>query len=174
MEKETQNSENLEIPSRWRRFFTYFLDLIINFAVIWLIISINIWIMIVIIIANLAFIIYYKTTIWNKIMWIVALNNKNSSINWWQSALRYFVFYPPFLQLILSIVCYLFLAILNIVLINYKLHVYDIDIHPIKMWMIWFIIFGLIFLLINVIELFFKCPTFIDKLLWIKRLYKKS
>jgi hypothetical protein len=33
---------------------------------------------------------------------------------------------------------------------------------------------GLIFLLINIIEIFFKCPTFIDKRLWIKRIYKKS
>jgi hypothetical protein len=34
MEEQTQDSVNLEIPSRWRRFSAYLLDLIINIIII--------------------------------------------------------------------------------------------------------------------------------------------
>lgn len=179
MKENNQVTENLETPSRWRRFFAYLLDLVINFLILifyYFILfnkdcDIYIFIMIILI-ANLMFFIYYKTTIWNRLVWIFALNKNGKSISWWKSILRYFVFNPPFLQLIFFIVSYLSLAI-KMMYISAKDR-YDVDVYPIKMWMLWFTVLGLVLLLINIIELFFKCPTFIDKRLWIKRVHKKS
>jgi len=171
MEEQTQISENFEIPSRWRRFSVYILDLIINITGIWLII-------------NLIMIIFKKATLWNKVVWIIALNNKNNPINRWQSLLRYFIFNPAFLALILFsfkiLIWYITpwgwcvvsrdssgLLILDPSCGNEPLRTL-IDISN------WTFIVGIILYSISVIELFFKCPTFIDKWLWIKRIYKKS
>ena len=79
MEEQTQDSVNLEIPSRWRRFSAYLLDLIINivvnpaimFVIYWLLRLTNldsIWIVFGIVITltiiiNILFIVIKKTTI---------------------------------------------------------------------------------------------------------------
>ena len=196
MEEQTENSVNLEVPSRWKRFSAYLLDLLINFIVIWIIpygiltsdadnivYIIIIITIIVLIFVYLIFIIRKKTTLWNKSVWIIALNNKNNSINWRQALLRYFIFNPAFLALILILIW--FIISLMLYLINGWCMMHTIsstNIQNPECEKIYFIrntgnrlgFFGLIFLLISILEIFFKCPTFIDKWLWIKRIYKKS
>lgn len=201
MEEQTQNSVNLEIPSRWRRFSAYLLDLIINivvnpaiiFVIYWLLCLTNldsIWVVFGIVIAitiiiNILFIVIKKTTIWNNIAWIITLNKDNNPINWWQATLRLLVFNPAFLALILLIIRFL----ISLMLFNdYWCYTrYDMEgniiqnqdptcviIRDIRKFANWSGFFGFILFLISVIEIFFKCPTFIDKLLWIKRFHKKS
>ena len=163
MEEQNQNSVNLEIPSRWRRFFAYILDLIINITIIWFII-------------NIITILVKKTTLWAMILWIIAIDNENKWINFWKSLLRYFIFYSTlfFIAYILwFIVSYLFRLVPQLCS-----HEYPSDFCQFKrmVWKILNIIFVLFSIpyFINIIEIFFKCPTFIDKRLWIKRIYKKS
>ena len=189
MEEQTQDSVNLEIPSRWRRFSAYLLDFILNIITILIVPSLIITldmerhtllitVFTIIICIYLFFIIYKKTTIWNKLTWIITLNNENNPINCRQSLLRFFIFNPAFLGLVL------FLIWFSVSLIFYSrdncTHDPNSPIHCSTT--IEFInniakrscLIGLILLFITLIEFFFKCPTFIDKLLWIKRLYKKS
>jgi uncharacterized RDD family membrane protein YckC len=202
MEEQNQNSVNLEIPSRWRRFSAYLLDLIINFfvislliylSIIWLVYitswidSINpIMIFISLIIPFTLCILYIskkKTTIWNKSLWIITLNNENNQINWKQALLRYFVFNPSFLALILFDL-WLIVGLLIYTINGWcNLHSYKrpyaedptcLQIDFIQNIILYAQIITVILLLISIAELFFKCPTFIDKQLWIKRIYKKS
>ena len=197
MEEQTQNSVNLEIPSRWKRFSAYLLDLIINISVVWIIpwgmitfdagnivCVITMITILVLIFVYLIFIISKKTTIWNNETWIIALNKDNNPMNWWQATLRFFVFNPAFLALILLEIWLLISLVIYI--IGWYNTVYDIEgpiiqnqdstwakIRTIQNFANWSGFFGFILFLISVIEIFFKCPTFIDKLLWIKRFYKK-
>ena len=154
-----KESTNLEIPSRWRRFFAYLLDIIINITGIWLII-------------NIIITLIKRITLWNMLAWIKTINEDNNKIWLWKTFLRYFVFYST-----LFVLFFLTHIILSVILrwhgIFCHLGIDDIlcDIHNIllKSSEIVFVI-----ILINVVEIFFKCPTFIDKWLWIKRIYKKS
>lgn len=203
MEEQTQNSVNLEIPSRWRRFSAYLLDLIINivvnpaimFVIYWLLRLTNldsIWIVFGIVITltiiiNILFIVIKKTTIWNNVAWIIALNKDNNPLSWWQSILRFFIFNPAFLALILLVIRFLISLMLYLINGWCNIIMYDMEgnlienqdptcviIRDIHKFANWSGFFGFIIFLISVIEIFFKCPTFIDKLLWIKRFYKKS
>ena len=74
MEEQTQDSVNLEIPSRWRRFSAYLLDFILNIITILIVPSLIITldmerhtllitVFTIIICIYLFFIIYKKTTI---------------------------------------------------------------------------------------------------------------
>lgn len=203
MEEQTQNYVNLEIPSRWRRLSAYLLDLIINIVVnpaimfiiyrllhltnldsIWIVFGIVIAITIII---NISFIVIKKTTIWNNETWIIALNKNNNPISWWQATLRFFVFNPAFLALISLVIRFLISLMLYLINGWCNITMYDIEgniiqnqdptcviIRDIRKFANWSGFFGFILFLISVIEIFFKCPTFIDKLLWIKRIYKKS
>lgn len=203
MEEQTQNSVNLEIPSRWRRFSAYLLDLLINivvnptimFIIYWLLRLTNldsIWIVFGIVIAitiitNVIFIVIKKTTIWSNGTWIIALNKDNNPINWWQATLRFFVFNPAFLALILLLIRFLIFFMFYLINGWCNITMYDMEgniiqnqdptcvtIRNILKFANWSGDLGLIFLFISIIEIFFKCPTFIDKRLWIKRLYKKN
>lgn len=162
MEEQTQNSENLEIPSRWRRFFAYLLDLIINITLIWFFI-------------NLIIIFSKKTTLWNIIVWIKTTDNNIDQLPLRKALIRFWFFYSTFLLLlyfILSILSYYFTLPLGIT----RNCIPENDIFCKINWMMYliknFIIITI--LIVNIIEIFFKCPTFIDKRLWIKRIYKKS
>lgn len=154
-----KESTNLEIPSRWRRLFAYLLDLIINITGIWLIV-------------NVVIMFIKRTTLWNMLVWIKAINEDNNKTWLWKLFLRYFVFYST-----LFILVFLIHVIFSVYLRWYEIYCYlgidDIlcDIHSI-LFRLSEITFALI--LINMIEFFFKCPTFIDKRLWIKRVYKKN
>ena len=185
MEEQTQNSENLEIPSRWRRFSAYLLDLIINIILWWIIPYIififtdwsiaSVIIGLILLTLEIVFIIYERNTTWNELMWIVALNKENNWISKWQSMLRHFVFNPAFLPLLLFLIW--FLISLMFYMIN-SLSNEDMFV-PSPIRILKGIgtrsgILGVIFFFLSIIEIFFKCPTFIDKRLWIKRIYKKS
>ena len=178
MKEKVQNSVELDIPSRWKRIEAYFIDWMVYFVV--LIISRSLveihsfLIMIVLFIANLVFIIRSKTSIWNRLVWISALNKNNTSITWWQAILRYFVFNPSFLRLLLFIVIVILAWILMWTIVNKKLHIEDFDTTSSELWIFLVMVIGIIFLFISLIEICFNCPTFIDRLLWIKRVYKKS
>ena len=161
MTEQTQDSINLEIPSRWRRFFAYFLDLVINITIIWLI-------------TNIIVIFVAKTTLWNMLVKIKALDTKDQDINIWKACLRYLVFYS---NSIFFIILYYIYKILSLIFWVYfwtteVLQDYD-NLFIILIFRVFIIVFT-ISVIVNIIELFFKCPTFIDKRLWIKRFYKKS
>ena len=173
MEEQIQNSVNLEIPSRWRRFFAYFLDLVINITIIWLF-------------ANIILIFVEKTTLWNMLIWIRTLNNKNNSANLRQALLRYLIFYQilPLLFFFLLFLrwnlytfkcSYLYVDKANGVGFYFNETWSCISLNTILVILRYtFYILTIICTTINIIEIFFKCPTFIDKQLWIKRIYKKS
>jgi len=163
MEEQTQNPANLEIPSRWRRVFAYLLDFIINITVIWFII-------------NLIIILIRKTTLWAMIVWINAINNESKRINLWKALLRYFIFYSTLLfiaYILWYIISYMFRLVPESCNLEYPSDFCQMG-H--RVWKIYNVIFIIssIPCFINILEIFFKCPTFIDKRLWIKRIYKKS
>lgn len=163
MKEQTQNSINLEVPSRWKRFSAYLLDLIINITGIWFII-------------NLIIIFVKKTTLWNILTWIKTIKNNNKTINLQQATLRYFVFYQtlPLLFFWLDMIYTLFWMTNHICIWHWDNGSDFCGSNTIGI-ILSYIFYALsIVCIINIIELFFKCPTFIDKLLWIKRLYKKS
>ena len=161
MEERTKSSVNLETPSRWRRFFAYLLDIIINITFIWLI-------------ANIIIIFVVKTTLWNMIVWIKALDNKNNSANLWQISLRYIVFYQT-LPLFIFYFSYFYTISRNLT----HIRKWCSDLYCGEENILGFVLFCILLIftiisLVNIIEIFFKCPTFIDNRLWIKRIYKKS
>ena len=163
MEGEIQISENLEIPSRWRRFFAYILDLIISITLIPIII-------------NLIMIFVERTTLWNMLVWIKAINKNGGLITLKQTFLRYMIFYPTIPLLL--ILLYLSMDFLEtfISLSNNDIYIpctWNECNSEIKIKNILFYIFC-VFSIPNIIEIFFKCPTFIDKRLWIKRFYKND
>lgn len=155
MEKE--KTVNLEIPSRWRRESAYLLDLIINFTIIWLIL-------------NIIVILSIKTTLWNMLLWIKTLNNKNNSASLWQNFLRYLVFYQTLPLLVFCSCRYYYFISWGFV----KCRDCDEEKHRIIMILLWICLIFATIILDNIIEIFFKCPTFVDKRSWIKRIYKKS
>ncbi len=162
MEEQTQNSENFEIPSRWKRFSAYILDLIINITLIWLFI-------------NLIIIFSKKTTLWNIVVWIKTTDNNSNQLPLWKALTRFWFFYSTFflsLYFIFLILFYYFSLPLgmtrNCIPENDIFCKINLMMYLIKNFVI------ITILTINIIELFFKCPTFIDKRLWIKRIYKKS
>ena len=156
MKEQTQDSINLEIPSRWRRFSAYFLDLIINITIIWLI-------------ANIIVIFSAKTTLWNMIVWIQCIG-KDGTATLWQISLRYLIFYQTLPLLVYYFCRYYYFATRWFVKCRDCIEAKDKT--NMILWCIC-LVFS-VMILINVIEFFFKCPTFIDKRLWIKRIYKKS
>ena len=168
MKGQTQNSINLEIPSRWRRFSAYLLDLIINITIIWLI-------------ANIIIVFVKKTTLWNIIVWIQCMN-KNGIATLWQISLRYLIFYQtlPLLFFFLLFIRWNLYAFNCLYLDKANGFYFDetwscISLNTILVILRYtFYILTIICTTINIIEIFFKCPTFIDKQLWIKRIYKKS
>lgn len=185
MEEQNQNSVNLEIPSRWRRFSAYLLDLLIN-IILWCIIPYTIfiftdWIIVSILaiglpiiwlFTNIILIFVEKTTLWNMLVWIKTLNNKKNSANLRQALLRYLIFYQTLPLLVYYFCRYYYTGTRG------SVKCWGLDCIEAKnktnmiLWCIC-LVFS-VMILINVIELFFKCPTFIDKRLWIKRIYKKS
>ena len=180
MKGQTQNSINLEIPSRWRRFSAYLLDLRINWRIIpyiiflftdWIIVSILatglpiIWLF-----TNIILIFVEKTTLWNMLVWIKTLNNKNNSANLRQAFLRYFIFYQTLPLLVYYFCQYYYIVKWGFVKCRDCIEA----INRTRMILLYICIIFSVMILINVIEFFFKCPTFIDKRLWIKRLYKKN
>jgi len=185
MKEQIQISESFEIPNRRRRFSAYLLDLIINIILWWVIPYIvfiftdwnivSVIIGLILLVLEIVLIIYERNTTWNELMWIVALNKENNWISKWQSMLRHFVFNPAFLPLLLFLIW--FLISLMFYMIN-SLSNEDIFVpSPIRILKgigTRSSILGLILFFLSIIEIFFKCPTFIDKRLWIKRLYKKS
>ena len=161
MEGQTHNSVNLEIPSRWRRFSAYFLDLVINITIIWLI-------------TNIIVIFVAKTTLWNMLIKIKALDTKDQDINIWKACLRYLIFYS---NSIFFMILYYIYKILSLIFWLYfwtteVLQDYD-NLFIIVIFIISTIIFT-ISVIVNIIEIFQSCPTFIDKRLWIKRFYIKK
>lgn len=181
MEGQTQISENFEIPSRRKRFSAYLFDILINIIVIaiylftWMlgIDLINLLIIVVRIITNLIIIFYKKSTLWNIKGWIIAMNKTNNSITLRQAFLRYLIFYPTIPLLFIHISLFLdYLEIINNDAVILAPSWSDYSSNSSTGNIIFNIISSLI-VLINLIEIFFKCPTFIDKRLWIKRVYKK-
>lgn len=185
MKEQIQISENFEIPNRRRRFSAYLLDLFINIILWWVIPYIvfiltdwnivSVIIGLILLVLEIVLIIYERNTTWNELMWIVALNKENNWISKWQSMLRHFVFNPAFLPLLLFLIW--FLISLMFYMIN-SLSNEDMFV-PSPIRILKGIgtrsgILGVIFFFLSIIEIFFKCPTFIDKRLWIKRIYKKS
>lgn len=180
MEGQTQISKSFEIPSRWRRFSAYLLDLLINWRIIpyiiflftdWIIVSILatglpiIWLF-----TNIILIFVEKTTLWNMLVWIKTLNNKNNSANLRQAFLRYFIFYQTLPLLVYYFCQYYYIVKWGFVKCRDCIEAIDRT----RMILLYICIIFSVMILINVIEFFFKCPTFIDKRLWIKRFYKKN
>ena len=179
MEEQIQNSVNLEIPSRRRRFSAYIIDVIINVIVVrvcfltWPLCFrlIPLWIII-----NLVIVFWWKTTLWSSIMRIKVIKNNNSSINIKQVFFRYWVFSPILLNVTICIRIFVSI-IFRLISVqcppkcspNFSQMKYTISII-----LDIFCIIASIPCLINIVEIFFECPTFIDKRLWIKRIYKKS
>lgn len=199
MKEQTQSSVNLEIPSRWRRFYAYLLDLLINIIIWWVIPYIififtswsiaSIIIGLILLALGIVFIIYERNTTWNELVWIISLNNENNPISRCKSMLRNFVFNPAYLPLLLFFIC-LWTSLVLYMVNSYDTYsiAYDDDyeesffynsftynlirfFNKISWWMLFI---GLALLFLNIVEIFFRCPTFIDKRLWIKRFYKKS
>lgn len=179
MKKLNQDSVNLEV-SRWRRFSAYLLDLLINWRIIpyiiflftdWIIVSILatglpiIWLF-----TNIILIFVEKTTLWNMLVWIKTLNNKNNSANLRQAFLRYFIFYQTLPLLVYYFCQYYYIVKWGFVKCRDCIEA----INRTRMILLYICIIFSVMILINVIEFFFKCPTFIDKRLWIKRIYKKN
>lgn len=177
-------NSNLEIPSRWRRLFVFLLDLaifIICFVPFFLAMEFRdfrlaIIILVISIILYIVFIVLGRTTFWNKILWIVTLNSENNLITKKQFVLRYFVFSVSFSLPILLSILYsrMSLLLINVMLIKGRFMSVNIGINIFKYIFYLLGIFVIIVLIVNIIELFVECPTFIDKRLWIKRVYKKS
>ena len=179
MKKLNQDSVNLEV-SRWRRFSAYLLDLLINWRIIpyiiflftdWIIVSILatglpiIWLF-----TNIILIFVEKTTLWNMLVWIKTLNNKNNSANLRQALLRYLIFYQTLPLLVYYFCQYYYIVKWGFVKCRDCIEA----INRTRMILLYICIIFSVMILINVIEFFFKCPTFIDKRLWIKRFYKKN
>ena len=156
MEGQTQISKSFEIPSRWRRFSAYLLDLLINITLIWLI-------------ANIIVIFSAKTTLWNMIVWIQCIG-KDGTATLWQISLRYLIFYQTLPLLVYYFCRYYYFVTRWFVKCRDCIEAKDKT--NMILWCIC-LVFS-VMILINVIEFFFKCPTFIDKRLWIKRIYKKN
>lgn len=185
-----EQTENFEIPSRWRRFSAYLLDLIINIIILciipYVIFTLTDWnifsiiIGIILLIFEIILILLERNSIWNELVWIFALNKEDNTISKWQSILRFFIFNPAFLPLLQFLIWFL-ISLMLYMINSYSsedIFIYNlINLKTIRLFnkisrLIFFI--GLILLFINIIEIFFKCPTFIDKRLWIKRFYEKS
>ena len=179
MKEQIQSSENFEIPSRRRRFSAYIIDVIINVIVVRVCLLtwplcfrlIPLWIII-----NLVIVFWWKTTLWSSIMRIKVIKNNNSSINIKQVFFRYWVFSPILLNVTICIRIFVSI-IFRLISVqcppkcspNFSQMKYTISII-----LDIFCIIASIPCLINIVEIFFECPTFIDKRLWIKRFYKKS
>ena len=184
MEEQTPNID-FKVPSRWRRFSAYLLDLIIN-IILWWVIPYIVFIMtdwsiasviigLILLTLEIVFIIYERNTTWNELVWIMSLNNENNLISRRKSILRHFIFNPAFLSLLLFLIWFLISLMLYMINSLY----YEGMFVPTPIRILKGIgnrssILGLILFFISIIEIFFKCPTFIDKRLWIKRFYKKS
>lgn len=156
MKQQNQSSVNLEIPGRRRRVFAYLLDLIINITIIWLI-------------ANIIIIFVEKNTLWNMLVWIKTLNNKYNSANIWQISLRYLIFYQTIPLFVYYFCRYYYLISWGFI----KCYDCNEAKNRTRMFLLYICLSFSVIILINIIEIFFKCSTFIDKLLWIKRVYKK-
>lgn len=166
MEEQTQNSVNLEIPSRWRRFSAFLLDFLFTLTIIgWFI--------------NLIYILSdKKDSLWNTILWIKSLDNNGSKITNKQRIIRYSLIFPTSISF--SFIIYIFMIILCIPISildsfsDYNNWGSGLTEDLLLCWIFLVLIFIIIVLIINIIEIFQTCPTFIDKRLWIKRLYKKA
>ena len=161
----TKINTDLEIPSKLRRISAFLLDVFFTITIVGCII-------------NLIFILLQKESLWNIITWIKTLNNDESKITNKQRIIRYSLIFPTSISL--SFFIYIFMIILCIPIwiidafSNYNN--WGSGLTEDFFWICWILILILIvtILIINIIEIFQICPTFIDKRLWIKRLYKKS
>ncbi len=166
MKKRSKDSINLEIPSRWKRISAFLLDLFFTISIIGCLI-------------NLIFILSdKKDSLWNTIFWIKLLNNGGNKITNKQRIIRYLLIFPTSISF--SLIIYIFMMLLCIPISildsfsDYNNWGSGLTEDFLLCWVFLVLIFIIIVLIINIIEIFQPSPTFIDKRLWIKRIYKKS
>ena len=149
--------------TRGNRILSYILDTIITYTFIWGIVNI--------------FLVLGKkrTTLGNLIVWINSVNNNWGKISRKQWMVRFFIFNPMFL--FVSFIIFL------IVLLTVWLFVWifnpSIDAENLG-YNIWYL-YGsmiripcLVLFIMNVVEVFFSCPTYIDRLIWMNRVKQKE
>ena len=150
-------SNNLS-PSRWRRILAYWLDFILTYTIIWGII-------------NICYVLGSKRTpLWNMVTWIKCVDKQWNNISWRQSVVRFFVFYPMLLFVTFSALMICLLIVLCVAwifnhYIDSEALAFDagfirgrIMVYP-----------AIISLILNLIEIFYSCPTFIDWWIWMNR-----
>ena len=156
---------DLEIPSKLRRISAFLLDVFFTITIVGCVM-------------NLIFILLQKESLWNTILWIKSLDNDGNKITNKQRIIRYSLTFPTSISL--SFFIYIFIIILSIpisIIDSFSdYNNWGSGLTEDFFWTCWILIVILFVtvLIINIIEIFQACPTFIDKLLWIKRLYKKS
>ena len=149
--------------TRGNRILSFVLDVIITYTFIWGIVNI--------------FLVLGKkrTTLGNLIVWINSLNNDWSKISRKQWILRFFIFNPMFLFVSLIILAFVLVAVWFFIWIFMS----NIDAGEIG-YNIWYAYGSMIripcfvLFIMNVVEVFFSCPTYIDRLIWMKRVRQKE
>ena len=159
---ESPRIDNTNIPWRWERIWAFLLDLFLTYTIIWGIINIFL------VLGN------RRTTLWNMIVWIESINKNWDKISKKQSIIRFFIFYPMFLFVTFAVM----MACAFIIWI----FIWILDINDSSS--IWYSIgytYGtlirfpcFILSIMSIIEIFYSCPTYIDKWIWINRINKEK
>ncbi len=161
----TKITTDSEIPSKLRRISAFLLDVFFTITIVGCVI-------------NLIFILLQKDSLWNIITWIKSLNNDENKITNKQRVIRYLLIFPTSISF--SLIIYIFMMLLCIPISildsfsDYNNWGSGLTEDFLLCWVFLVLIFIIIVLIINIIEIFQPSPTFIDKRLWIKRIYKKS
>jgi len=131
------------IATRWARFWAWFFDIFFSLTIIWGII-------------NLIMSMTQWTTVWLKVAWISIISTNSKELTTKQKILR-FLSYVPTRYAIIAVI------IIPAMIFWIDDNLIELVIYPL-MWTIF---------LLNIIELFFKSPTFIDKWLDIVKIKYK-
>lgn len=144
-----ENSKSVITATRWMRFMSRFIDMLLIFSIIW-------WFI------NFYYIFSKKTTLWNLWSWIKLTSIKWEKIKNSRIFLRIFTICPN----ITLVLLYLWI-IINVFLRKIFVENWIFFASPVSnvvVWMMWIVF------ILNFIELFFSEPTFFWKLIWIKRI----
>ena len=137
---------------KWRhRFCASLIDFIITYTIIWGIV-------------NVIFVLWKKrTTLWYMIMWIETLDKNWGIPSRKQVLIRFLLCYNMFF----------FTIFIAAFILSIPLYLLDINADDIfyNIWYFWGLVF-MIILLLNLVEMFSKSPTFIDNWAWVIRVKK--
>lgn len=160
MKENNQVTENLETPTWWKIFLAYLLDILFIFTIFWGPLNA----------ANAFW--KQKNTFWNGIMWIKYVNMDGSDLTKKQARIRYLLMLP--ISVPFSLFIFLIIFIFGFIFFFFS----SVALGFLRFIESLFILYNVGVLLLNIVEICYSegpiFPTFIDKRLWIKRVYNIS